>query len=220
MALSIKEQIKKIPLLYLFAKSMRFHYRAFRGSLRLKKMVKTAASLRLVVGAEGIFDKGWIPTDIEYLNFLNQQHWERYFKKDSIDVILAEHVWEHLTTENGLMAAQQCFQYLRPGGYLRAAVPDGYHPDPKYIEWVKPGGIGSFSYDHKVLYNYETFRDVFKKAGFKVNLLEYFDQKGKFHFIEWDPLEGKIHRSSRFDDRNKDGNLKFTSIILDAYKSN
>jgi predicted SAM-dependent methyltransferase len=97
-------------------------------------MVKTAASLRLVVGAEGIFDKGWIPTDIEYLNFLNKQHWERYFKKDSIDVILAEHFWEHLTTENALMAAQQCFQYLRPGGYLRVAVPDGYHPDPKYIE--------------------------------------------------------------------------------------
>jgi predicted SAM-dependent methyltransferase len=57
-------------------------------------------------------------------------------------------------------------------------------------------------------------------ADFKVNLLEYFDQEGKFHFIEWDPLEGKIHRSSRLDDRNKDGNLKFTSIILDAYKNN
>ena len=211
--------MKKIPPLYLFLKSVRFQYRAFQGFLRLKIRVKFCSSLKLVVGAERVFDGGWIPTDIEYLNFLNKCHWKRYFKKNSIDAILAEHVWEHLTIEDGLMAAKQCFQYLKPGGYLRVAVPDGYHPDPEYIEWIKPGGVGSYSYDHQVLYNYKTFRDVFEKAGFKVNLLEYFDQEGKFHFIEWDPLEGTIHRSRRFDDRNKDGNLRYTSIILDAYKN-
>jgi len=219
MGLSIKEQIKKIPPLSFLLKNMRFHYRAFQGILRLKIRVKFCSSLRLVLGAESVFDSGWIPTDIEYLNFLNEKHWKRYFKKNSIDAILAEHVWEHLTTENGLIAAQQCFQYLRPGGYLRVAVPDGYHPDPKYIEWVRPGGVGSFSYDHKVLYNYETFRDLFKRAGFNVNLLEYFDQEGKFHFVEWNPGDGTIHRSRRYDKRNNDGKLQYTSIILDAYKN-
>jgi predicted SAM-dependent methyltransferase len=219
MNLAMKEQIKKIPLLYVLAKKLLFQYRAFEGSFRLKKRVKFASPLRLVIGAEKNFDSGWIATDIEYMNILNRKHWERYFKKNSIDAILAEHVWEHLTTENGLIAAQRCFQYLKPGGYLRVAVPDGYNPDPEYIEWVRPGGVGSFSYDHKALYNYETFRDLFKKADFKVNLLEYFDQDGKFHFVEWDPGEGTIHRSRRFDGRNKDGDLRYTSIILDAYKN-
>ena len=59
----------------------------------------------------------------------------------------------------------------------------------------------------------------FEKEGFKVNLLEYFDQEGKFHFLEWDPAEGNIIRSKRFDERNQDGNLRYTSIILDAYKN-
>ncbi len=220
MKLSIKERIKEIPPLYLFLKNIRFYYRAFQGFLRLKIRVKFSSSLKLVVGAERVFDRGWIPTDIEYLNFLNKKHWKRYFKKNSIDAILAEHVWEHLTTEDGLIAAQQCFQYLRPGGYLRVAVPDGYHPEPNYIERVRPGGMGSFAYDHKVLYNYETFCDLFKRAGFNVKLLEYFDQEGKFHFVEWNPEKGTIHRSRRYDKRNKDGKLQYTSIILDAHKNN
>lgn len=219
MNLSLKEEIKKIPLLYDSAKRLRFQYRALVGAFRLKKRVKFASPLRLVIGAEKNFNSDWIPTDIEYMDLLNRKHWERYFKKNSIDAILAEHVWEHLAPENGLIAAKRCFQYLKPGGYLRVAVPDGYNPDPKYIEWVKPGGVGSFSYDHKVLYNYETFRGLFKKAGFKVNLLEYFDQEGRFHFVEWDPDEGTILRSRRFDERNKNGNLNYTSIILDAYKN-
>lgn len=129
---------------------------------------------------------------------------------------MSEHVWEHLNRENGLVAAQQCYKYLRPGCYIRVAVPDGYHPDPEHIELVRVDGSGAD--DHKVLYNFETISDLFERAGFHVDLLEYFDRNGKFHYKDWDADNGMIHRSRRFDKRNIGRELKYTSIVLDAIK--
>ena len=80
------------------------------------------------------------------------------------------------------------------------------------------GGKGSGA-RHKVLYNYESLSSLFERAGFKVELLEYFDSDGEFHYVDWDTDSGKIHRSRRFDKRNKNGALKYTSIILDAHKN-
>ena len=184
---------------------------------KLRKLAKQKPC-KIVVGAADIFDAGWIPTDIDILNLIKSKDWKRLFKPDSIDAILAEHVWEHLSAENGIAAAKLCFNYLRPGGYLRAAVPDGLHPDQKYIEWTRVGGTGPGAKDHKILYTYKSFRSTFEAAGFKVELYEYFDEQGVFHYNEWSPDKGKIFRSKRFDERNQDGELKYTSIILDAKK--
>jgi len=123
-----------------------------------------------------------------------------------------------MTKEEGIIAAKTCYHYLKEGGHVRTAVPHGHHPDPDYIEAVKVGGNGPGAKDHKILYTYETFREVFEQAGFKVKFLEYFDETCKFHYREWDPSDGKIRRSMRFDGRNKGGSLKFTSITLDAVK--
>lgn len=49
-------------------------------------------------------------------------------------------------------------------------------------------------------------------------VLEYFDKGGQFHYADWNPEEGRIHRSRRFDERNAAGLLAFTSVILDARK--
>ena len=173
---------------------------------------------RIIVGSDGTGQKGWISTERGSLNLLKDGDWKRCFPPGSLDNILAEHVWEHLTPDEGMAAAGICRRYLRPGGRLRAAVPDGLHPDKAYIEWVKPNGTGPYSDDHKLLYTYRDFKKVFEAAGFRVKLLEYFDENGKFHFEDWSPDEGLIKRSKRFDGRNSDGGLHYTSIILDAFK--
>ena len=178
----------------------------------------TRSPLRIVVGSSGVFEKGWTPTEIQYLNLLNPNDWEKYFVRDSVDAILSEHVWEHLTSEEGSIAAKNCFQYLKPNGYIRVAVPDGFHSDPEYIEGVKVNGTGAGTHDHKVLYNCETFRSVFEHAGFQVELLEHFDKNQKFHTTDWSVDKGMIHRSMRYDERNVGGELKYTSLILDATK--
>jgi predicted SAM-dependent methyltransferase len=199
-------------------RSARRRWGSFRGVRRLKRLAQKSTPVRIVLGASGIFDVRWIPTDIGTLDILNERHWTRSFAENSIDAILAEHVWEHLSLEQGRHAARNCFRFLKPGGYLRVAVPDGFHPDPSYIEWVRVGGNGPGADDHKVLYTVDTFRDVFSSAGFEVEPLEYFDSAGVFHGTDWDPAGGTIHRSRRFDERNQDGRLAYTSIILDARK--
>ncbi|MGL5711937.1 MAG: hypothetical protein ACRCX2_02885 [Paraclostridium sp.] len=49
-------------------------------------------------------------------------------------------------------------------------------------------------------------------------LLEYCDENGRFHFNYWNPEQGMIGRSLRFDTRNNDGKLEMVSVIIDAYK--
>jgi predicted SAM-dependent methyltransferase len=173
---------------------------------------------RVIVGSGATLYDGWLETDRNVLNILNPDDWKLLFNDNSLDAILAEHVWEHFTAEEGLAAAVHCFQYLKPGGYIRVAVPDGFHPDNAYIEDVRPGGSGAGAKDHKVLYTYRTFSDVFTAAGFEVFPKEYFNESGYFVENHWAESEGMICRSKRFDARNKDGQLRYTSIVLDAVK--
>ena len=182
------------------------------------KALSTAALKRIVIGSAGTGFEGWVSTDRDTLDLLDENTWKPYIAPDSLDAILAEHVWEHLTPTEAATAAKTCFLFLKPGGRLRVAVPDGNHPDPSYRELVRPGGTGPGAEDHKVLYTYVTFRDLFAGAGFQVHLLEFFDEAGQFHYNEWDSKEGMILRSKRYDPRNSGDQLVYTSIVLDAVK--
>jgi predicted SAM-dependent methyltransferase len=192
--------------------------RTFVGSRRLKRAVRSGGPLRITVGSGGICQPGWIITEREYLDLLCPRDWQAFFKENSISTILAEHVWEHLTLVEGFAAAVTCYNYLEPGGRLRIAVPDGFHPDPDYIELVRVGGSGVGAVDHKVLYNHDTLALLLARAGFEVQPLEYFDAAGIFHATDWSPADGLVRRSRRFDPRNHDGRLRYTSLIVDACK--
>ena len=192
--------------------------RAFKGYFKLKKALANSPKLQIVVGASGVFEDNWIPTDIHTLNLLKPNSWKLFFKENSIAAILAEHVWEHLTPEAGSIAAKTCYRYLKNGGYVRVAVPDGYHPKQEYINYVRPGGTGAGADDHKILYNYKTLSKAFEDAGFQVKMLEHFDENGKFHFSDWEKKDGMVHRSMRFDERNTNNELNYTSLIIDAIK--
>ncbi len=169
---------------------------------------------RIVIGASGVFEPAWTPTDAREFDLLRPETWERFVQPGSIDCLMAEHVWEHLTLEQGRTAALTCHRFLKPGGYLRVAVPDGLFPSAEFQEYIKIGGKagGGVVGGHLIVYTYAMLRDVFESAGFTTTLLEYHDEAGQFHYQEWDPVQGKIHRSKRFDDRGP------ISVILDAYK--
>ncbi|MCF0053788.1 methyltransferase domain-containing protein [Dyadobacter sp. LJ53] len=175
--------------------------------------------VNMVVGSMYSLYKGWIHSDIETLNLLKESDWQKYFNESSIDKILAEHVWEHLTLEEGQLAFKHCHTYLKPGGFLRVAVPDGFNPSEEYINYVKPGGTGNGADDHKLLYNYQIMSRSLESVGFTVKKLEYFDENGQFHKSPWNPEDGMIRRSADHDSRNAGGKLGYTSLIIDAYKS-
>ena len=184
----------------------------------LKHQLELCTAKKIIVGSGSTLFEGWVSTDQDILNLLIESDWLAFFNPNSLDAILAEHVWEHLTPDQAILAATHCFKFLKPGGHLRVAVPDGFHPDPSYIKWIKPGGTGPGSDDHKVLYTYDTFGKVFTSVGLDVFYCEYFDELGEFHSTEWDPTDGMIQRSQQFDSRNVGGRLRYTSIILDAKK--
>lgn len=209
--------LARMPALHGGWKKLRSLYRRIIYRASLLEAAKKGP-IRIVVGSNGVFQPGWHPTEADFLNLLIPAQWAELFSEHPIEAILAEHVWEHLTEADGLEAARTCFRFLMPGGWLRAAVPDSLHPDPHYRNWVKPGGCGPSADDHKLFYTYKTFSKVFEQAGFSVTLLEYFDERGEFHAMDWDPLAGRINRSLRFDRRNRDGRPHYTSIILDARK--
>jgi predicted SAM-dependent methyltransferase len=178
--------------------------------------------IRVVVGAgKYVNNPGWIHTQADELSLLRPEDWEARFEEGSITAILAEHVWEHLTYEEGVQAARLCHRFLLPGGWIRCAVPDGFFPGPDYQDALRVGGPGSASHpaaSHKMVYNYRTLTQMFEEAGFLVELLEYYDENGKFHYEDWDPQDGFIYRSRRFDYRNQEGELKSVSLIVDAVK--
>ncbi|MGI8584329.1 MAG: hypothetical protein ACR2KX_19215 [Chitinophagaceae bacterium] len=156
------------------------------------------------VGSAGIItDKTWYATDLHNLNVTKDSNWHQLLLFLRLDNIMAEHVWEHLTEKDTELANKYCFKYLKKGGRLRVAVPDGFHPDKVYIDYVKPRGNGAGADDHKILYNYKIMKEKLEKAGFLVELLEYWDENGIFHFIDWSNNGGKIERSKRYDERNK-----------------
>jgi predicted SAM-dependent methyltransferase len=190
----------------------------YRRQKHALKALNQAKFKRIVIGSSGTRFEGWVSTDRETLDLLDENTWKRFFEQDALDAILAEHVWEHLTPDQAVTAAKTCLIFLKPGGHLRVAVPDGYHPDPSYIESVRPKGTGEGAEDHKVLYNYATFRDLFVNMGYDVRLREYFDESGLFHYEDWSPSDGMIQRSRKYDSRNSNGQLRYTSIVLDAVK--
>jgi predicted SAM-dependent methyltransferase len=78
--------------------------------------------------------------------------------------------------------------------------------------------VGPGADDHKVLFDYRSFSAVFEAAGFRVSLLEHFDEAAGFHHVAWDPADGLVQRSRAFDPRNASGELRYTSLIVDATK--
>lgn len=177
--------------------------------------------MRIIVGAGSTSYPGWTPFQQWELDLTNPCQWASRFRPGSLDAILAEHVFEHLTPAQSEIATRICFHYLKPGGYLRLAVPDGFHPSPAYYEWVKPGGTWNGD-DHKQLFNYLSLSGLLMQAGFRVRLLEFFDERGQLYAVPIDAAWGNIRRSSH----NLYSSIlsfivgaRYTSLVVDAVKA-
>jgi len=183
--------------------------------------IPSTEPLRIIIGADQQRWPGWIPTQKEELDLLEPEDWESTFRSRLADAFLCEHVWEHLTEAQGRAAAKLCYNWLKPGGYLRCAVPDANFPNDLYQKAARVGGPGSSDHpaaDHKIVYDYRLFVDIFTRSGFDVDLLEYCDENGRFHYHQWSLNDGPIYRSLLLDHRNQGGNIESTSLIVDARK--
>jgi predicted SAM-dependent methyltransferase len=189
------------------------------GRIRLNREVrKFKKDLKIIIGSANTRQEGWISTNYPLLNLTDESSFSEILGKNSVNNFLAEHVWEHLSEDEVVEANLNCFKYLKNGGVLRIAVPDGFHPDPNYIAQVEPRGFGPGADDHKILFDYKTLSTMLANSGFIVKLIEWFDENGEFHSESWDTENGMIKRSSRYDPRNSKNPTAYTSLIIDAIK--
>jgi predicted SAM-dependent methyltransferase len=192
-------------------------WKSRQNRIRLKRMIDSLVSqdcpIKIIIGAGTTNAPGWIATDQDVLNIVRPSDWDGLFPPGSIHNLLAEHVWEHLDEDEASLALRNCHKYLRPSGVLRLAVPDGFHPNPQYIEHVRVGSQG-----HKVLYNHRKMTDALSDAGFEPRLLEYYDENHAFHEAEWNLDNGIIRRSRRFQEAARDDYPDYSSLIVDAVK--
>jgi predicted SAM-dependent methyltransferase len=173
---------------------------------------------RILLGAGSTTQPGWVSTDQNTLDLAQRAQFRRYWAPNTRTAFCAEHVWEHLDDSTARAAVTNCFEFLRPGGTLRIAVPDGNHPSAEYREHVRPGGSGPGADDHKVLHTSATLVPLMEAAGFRARLVEWWDESGEFHAEPWSDEQGHIARSARNDRRNADGELRYTSLIVDGAK--
>ena len=176
-------------------------------------------SKKIIIGAAYTVQEGWFSTDYPEVDITSISRCKKFWKKSSKLAFFAEHVWEHLDKDAAYRAARCCRYFLKKGGRIRVAVPDGNHPDPNYIRAVEPNGTGPGAKDHKELYTVDTLAHIFRETGFKVNPLEYWDCRGNFHKKKWKEHWGKVERSKCYDSRNTEKSPhSYTSIIIDAHK--
>ena len=118
--------------------------------IRLKSKIKNSTGkLNIIIGAHTTDYKNWLPTNIESLNLLEISSFENLFGDKKASRFLAEHVFEHISYDDAILALRNCYKYLEKGGTIRIAVPDGFHPNPDYIDMVKQ--IGRASWRERVL---------------------------------------------------------------------
>lgn len=224
-------QLFKSPIGFRAFEKLKVVYNQIRSltrsiPLRISKYLKIKPihrSRKIIIGAGKNSTSGWYSTDINTLNILKTGDFAKYWQRNTISNFFAEHVFEYLTYEEIKIALRNCHQYLKKGGCLRIAVPDGYFPDVEYQKNIREGTnpIKITPIDvigHQVVLNYQTLTELLKEFNFKVEYIEFWDEKGKFKKDKMDPAKGIVQRSRDDDPRNSPNEIKYTSLIIDAIK--
>jgi predicted SAM-dependent methyltransferase len=182
----------------------------------MRKVQKTDKPLKIIIGAGHTHFSDWVKTDYPVFNVLSKYDWHFIFQTKRIDNLLAEHVLEHFTVQQVEKTLSIAYKFLEPGGVFRIAVPDQFHPNKEYIEYVRPNGNGPGADDHKSFWNYQTLSELGKKLGYTIEIVEYWDLNRNFSFKGLDPGRGHVNRSkgTGFKMEIED----YSSLIIDLVK--
>ena len=182
----------------------------------LKNKISKHRSIKIIIGAGDTRYDTWVPTDYPIFDVLNYSHWKYLISGAKVKHILAEHVFEHLKSEELLIALRNIKKYARNDIVIRIAVPDGNFPDINYIRHVEPGGIGPGAHDHKILYTKEKLDSVISKdPSWAIDFVEYWTEAGEIVSTYSDYPNGKVTRCLKNDIRNTNEEIKYTSLIVD-----
>lgn len=142
-----------------------------------------------------MFYYGWKNIDIiDLKNFADSQKYNfvQYdltkglpYGENNVDMIISNHLIEHLTREEGKKLLKECYRVLKPGGIIRISTPDTEVITKKYLE----GNIWEYKYvnigvenahdeaeayynlllaGHKTIYDRYALGSLLKDVGFKL----------------------------------------------------
>lgn len=185
---------------------------------RLRAAAESGLPLKIVLGGSAP-EPDWYGSDIGFFDVTDPSVWKDLIgAEDRVGRVMAEHVFEHIPPQLIPAALRNIYRFLKPGGTLRIAVPDGHNPDPDYIRHVEPGGIGPGAEDHKQLFTEESLSQALREAGFRVDAREWFDADGAFHAKDWVGERGYIYRCSHNGTPNKSFPSSHLSLLVDGIK--
>ncbi len=120
---------------------------------------------------------------------------------NSVDRILTEHFLEHTTPQDMTKIFNEFYRILKPGGIVRAAVPDYNHP--RDMPFLKMGNDPRHT-DHFTLTTYSKIKEIVAQSKFKTaKFYHYWDESRQFHCQPIDYSIGHIKRTPDNDPRCK-----------------
>jgi predicted SAM-dependent methyltransferase len=112
------------------------------------------------------------------------------FEDNSIDFIYTSHFLEHVFRDEAEEILKESFRVLKPGGLIRVCIPDleiavdmynnGHKEESLELFFT---GKADFLSRHKYLYDFDMFKPILEKSGFKKVTKEEF-QKGNMPDIQ------------------------------------
>ena len=203
----------------IFFRSLRSKRHIYLERRRVRNLIlslnQSNQPIKLNIGSSTIHYEGWISLDLPFFDLLRAELFNLIFDENKIDNVLMEHVLEHLTNDQVKNALLNIKPFLkRENGRIRIAIPDRNHPNPSYIDYVKPNGCGPGSDDHKSFWNIEDFQDLSEELGFILYPIEYYDRFKKLHTNSINLDYGPIRRTAQKPNVNK-AISDYSSLIID-----
>lgn len=195
---SLTDLLKELGLPFKIEDIIRAYWWHFGAVITVEEKKPKLVCLNLGSFVDTIAGEHWMNIDIlplrpripAAINFLQVDLTQGLpmYELNSVDVIRASHILEHLPLESARVLLAECYRVLRPGGVLRIAVPDLEIMIRKYragemnwinadqpIEYVLAPTEGEkfsrlmFSGDneHKAIYDYAMLDDFLHRVGFK-----------------------------------------------------
>lgn len=160
-----------------------------RAQRRLSRALPEHARVHL--GCGPVHLDGWVNVDIDRAKHPDVRLDLRFgfpARSDSVAYVFSEHVFEHLTLDDGLRVLKDCRVALIPGGVMRIAMPDLRYLVDRYCDnwkdqaWLQdpalqmidsPARMLNFalrSWEHLYVYDLEELTLRLREVGF--NLVE------------------------------------------------
>lgn len=176
-----KEKIRSIPQIA----SYNVNKKKMMVRNKIMENIRNGKKNNLVIGSGhslGYIDKNFpdfISTDQDELDLINRFEITQYIPKESISIIFANHVLEHIYPEFVWSVFENIHYMNIIGGYLVLCVPDLNSFKSQYFNTKEQAILFQPKAAHYVYYTFESLKYILNDIGYEVTPLYYHNKNGE-----------------------------------------